>query len=185
MATGNDIRKGMAINYQGELCLVLETQHRTPGNKRAFVQMSLRNLRTGNSSDVRFSSTERIEVIPLHSKKMEYSYQDGDDYVFSDPDTYETVTLNRSLVGNLKDYLIENETCTITFVDDRAIAFELPPSVILTVKEAPEGIKGDSTSNVQKTITLETGIDIQAPLFIKTGEKIRVDTRSGKYLERA
>ncbi len=185
MATGNDIRKGMAIQYNGEICIVLDTQHRTPGNKRAFVQMSLRNLRTGNSSDVRFSSTERVEIIPLFSKKMEFSYVDGSDYVFSDPDTFETVTLNRELVGEVKNYLVENAACTVTFVEERAVAIELPASVALTVAEAPEGVKGDSANNVQKTITLETGIHIQAPLFIKTGERIRVDTRTGKYLERA
>ena len=185
MATGNDIRKGMAIMYNGELCLVLDTQHRTPGNKRAFVQMSLRNLRTGNSTDVRFSSTERMEVVPLVTRKMEFSYVDGEDFVFSDPDTYETITLGREMIGSARDYLVENEACTVTFVEERAIAIEMPPSVILAVSEAPEGIRGDSASNVQKTITLETGINIQAPLFIKTGERIRVDTRTGKYLERA
>lgn len=185
MATGNDIRKGMAIRYKGEICVVLVSQHRTPGNKRAFVQMSLRNLRTGNSSDVRFSSTERVDVVPLFSKKMEFSYVDGEDYVFSDPDTYETVVLDGGLVGKAKDYLVENETCVVTFVEERAIAIELPASVVLAVAEAPEGIRGDSASNVQKTITLETGIRILAPLFIKTGERIRIDTRTGKYMERA
>ena len=185
MATANDIRKGMAINHNGDLCIVLDTQHRTPGNKRAFCQMILRSIRTGNSSDVRFSSTERVDIIPLITKKMEYSYLDGADYVFSDPETYETVTLTTDLVGDAKDYLVENETCTVTFVEDRAVSIELPASVTLEVVDAPEGIKGDSTSNVQKTITLETGINIQAPLFIKNGEKIRVDTRTGKYMERA
>ena len=116
---------------------------------------------------------------------MEYSYQDGSDYVFSDPETYETVNLNADLVGDTKDFLVENEACTVTFVEERAVSIELPASVTLTVSEAPEGIKGDSTSNVQKTITLETGINIQAPLFIKTGERIRVDTRTRKYMERA
>ncbi len=185
MATGNDIRKGMAIMHNGELCLVMDTQHRTPGNKRAFVQMALRNLRTGNSSDARFSSTERIEVVPLVSKKMEFSYVDGSDYVFSDPETYETVTLDKGMVGGARDYLVENEVCTLTFVEERAISIDMPPSVVLAVSEAPEGVRGDSASNVQKTITLETGISIQAPLFIKTGERIRVDTRTGKYMERA
>ncbi len=175
----------MAIKHNGDLCIVLDTQHRTPGNKRAFCQMSLRSLRTGNSSDVRFSSTERVDIIPLFTKKMEFSYLDGADYVFSDPETYETVNLTADLVSDAKDYLVENETCTVTFVEERAVAIEIPPSVTLEVTDAPEGIKGDSTSNVQKTITLETGINIQAPLFIKAGEKIRVDTRTGKYMERA
>jgi elongation factor P len=185
MATANDIRKGMAISYNGEVAVVLDSQHRTPGNLRAFVQATLRSIRTGKSSDVRFSSTEKIEVVPMMTRKMEFSYKDGEDYVFSDPETYETVNLPPEIVGEGKNYLIENAHVTITFVDDKAVEVELPSSVVLTVTDAPEGIRGDSANNVQKTVTLETGITVQAPLFIKTGEKVKVDTRSGKYMERA
>jgi len=116
---------------------------------------------------------------------MEFSYKDGEDYVFSDPETYETVTLTPELVGDAKNYLVENAHVTVTFVEDKAVTIELPSSVILTVSDAPEGVRGDSANNVQKTIVLETGITVQAPLFIKTGEKIKVDTRTGKYMERA
>ncbi len=175
----------MAINYNGDVCVVLDSQHRTPGNLRAFVQASLRSLRTGKSSDVRFSSTERIDVVPMMVRKMEFSYKDGEDFVFSDPETYETVTLSPELVGDAKLYLVENGPVTVTFVEDKAVSVELPSSVILTVKDAPEGIRGDSANNVQKTVILETGISVQAPLFIKTGEKIKIDTRTGKYMERA
>jgi len=185
MATANDLRRGMAINYNGDVCVVLDSQHRTPGNLRAFVQASLRSLRTGKSSDVRFSSTERIDVVPMMVRKMEFSYKDGEDFVFSDPETYETVTLSPELVGDAKLYLVENGPVTVTFVEDKAVSVELPSSVILTVKDAPEGIRGDSANNVQKTVILETGISVQAPLFIKTGEKIKIDTRTGKYMERA
>jgi elongation factor P len=185
MATANDLRKGMAINYNGDVAVVLDSQHRTPGNLRAFVQATIRSIRTGKSSDVRFSSTEKIEVIPMQTRKMEFSYKDGEDFVFSDPETYETISMTAELVGDVKNYLVENATVTVTFVADKAVQVELPSSVILTVSEAPEGIRGDSANNVQKTITLETGITVQAPLFIKTGEKIRVDTRTGKYMERA
>ena len=175
----------MAINYNGDVSVVLDMQHRTPGNLRAFVQATLRSIRTGKSSDVRFSSTEKIEPVPMISKKMEYSYKDGQDYVFTDPDNYETVTLPPELVGEGKDYLVENGVVTVTFVDDKAVTIELPSSVILTVTDAPEGIRGDSANNVQKAIIVETGISVQAPLFIKTGEKIKIDTRTGKYMERA
>src|SRR5579884_27968 len=185
MATANDLRRGMAINYNGDICVVLDSQHRTPGNLRAFVQATIRSIRTGKSSDVRFSSTERIEPVPMITKKMEFSYKDGQDFVFTDPETYETVTLAAELVGEAKNYLVENGTVTVTFVEDKAVAVELPPSVVLTVTDAPEGIRGDSANNVQKPVKLETGITIQAPLFIKTGEKIKVDTRTGKYMERA
>jgi elongation factor P len=165
----------MAISYNGDICVVLDSQHRTPGNLRAFVQATLRSIRTGKSSDVRFSSTERIEPVPMITKKMEFSYKDGQDYVFTDPENYETVTVTPEFVGDGKNYLVENGTVTMTFIEEKAVAIELPASVVLTVSEAPEGIRGDSANNVQKPVTLETGITVQAPLFIKTG----------KYMERA
>src|SRR5947207_3825571 len=185
MATANDLRRGMAINYNGDIAVVLDSQHRTPGNLRAFVQATIRSIRSGKSSDVRFSSTERIEVVPMNTRKMEFSYKDGEDFVFSDPETFETVTLSPEIVGDAKSYLVENQPVTVTFVEDKAVSIELPSSVVLTVKDAPGGIRGDSANNVQKPIILETGITVQAPLFIKTGEKIKIDTRTGKYMERA
>lgn len=175
----------MAISYNGDVAVVLDSQHRTPGNLRAFVQATIRSIRTGKSSDVRFSSTEKIEVVPLTTRRMEFSYKDGEDYVFSDPETYETVTVSPEIVGDAKNYLIENAGVTMTFVQDKAVEIELPSSVVLTVTDAPEGIRGDSANNVQKTVIVETGINVQAPLFIKTGEKIKIDTRTGKYMERA
>jgi elongation factor P len=185
MATANDLRRGMAINYNGDVCVVLDSQHRTPGNLRAFVQATLRSIRSGRSSDVRFSSTEKIDVVPMMTRKMEFSYKDGSDYVFSDPENYETVTLPPEIVGDAKSYLVENASITVTFVDDKAVSIELPSSVVLTVSDAPEGIRGDSANNVQKPVLMETGITVQAPLFIKTGEKLKIDTRTGKYMERA
>ena len=183
MPAANDLRKGMAILYNGDVAVVLDTQHRTPGNLRAFVQASIRSLKSGKSSDVRFSSTE--EVVPMTTRKMEFSYKDGDDFVFSDPETYETVTLPPELVGDARNYLVENAPITMTFVEDKAVSIELPASVVLRVTDAPEGIRGDSANNVQKPVKLETGISIQVPLFIKTGEKVKIDTRTGKYMERA
>src|SRR5665213_3456795 len=108
MPSANDLRKGMAINYNGDIAVVLDTQHRTPGNLRAFVQATLRSIRTGKASDVRFSSTEKIEVVPMMTRKMDFSYKDGDDYVFSDPETYETTSLLPELVGDVKNFLVEN-----------------------------------------------------------------------------
>jgi elongation factor P len=185
MATGNDLRKGMAIKYNNEVCVVLDMQHRTPGNLRAFVQASLRNLRTGKSMDVRFSSTEKVEVVPMEDKRMEYSYKDGNDFVFADPDTFEMVNVNAEIVGDCERFMTENCSVQLIFVDGKPVSVELPSSIVLTVTDAPEGIKGDSANNVQKTVTLETGINIQAPLFIKNGDKVKVDTRTGKYMERA
>lgn len=175
----------MAISYNGDVAVVLDAQHRTPGNLRAFVQATIRSIRTGKSSDIRFSSTEKIEVVPLQTRRMEFSYKDGEDYVFTDPETYESVTLNPELIGEASNYLVENQSATVTFVEDKAVQIELPSSVVLQVTDAPEGVRGDSANNVMKVVTMETGITLQAPLFIKTGEKIKVDTRTGKYMERA
>ena len=143
MATANDLRRGMAINYNGDICVVLDFQHRTPGNLRAFVQASLRSIRTGKSSDIRLSSTEKIEPVPMITTKMEFSYKDGQDYVFTDPENYETVTLAAELVGDAKNYLVENGLVTVTFVEEKAVSVEIPASVILTVTDAPEGVRGD------------------------------------------
>ena len=120
-----------------------------------------------------------------HVRKMDFSYKDGEDFVFSDPETYETVNMSPELVGDAKSYLVENGQATVTFVEDKAVQVEIPPSVVLTVANAPEGIKGDSANNVMKSAMLETGVSVLVPLFIKTGEKIKVDTRTGKYMERA
>ena len=175
----------MAVDFNGDVCVVLDVQHRTPGNLRAFVQASLRSVRTGKSSDIRFSSQQKIEVVPMMTTKMEFSYKDGEDFVFTNPEDYETVTLPAELVGDAKNYLVENAPVTVTFIDEKAVSVEVPASVILTVTDSPEGIRGDSANNVQKAVIMETGITLQVPLFIKTGEKLKIDTRTGKYLERA
>ncbi len=181
----NEVRKGQAILHNNDVCVVLEVTHRTPGNLRAFVQGIIRSIKTGKSMDVRWTSYEKIETVPLNTRRMDFSYMTGDDYVFSDPDTFEEVTVSAELVGSAKDYLVENASVTVTSVGEKVVQVEVPPSVVLTVTDAPEGLRGDSANNVQKAITLETGLVVQAPLFIKTGEKIKVDTRTGKYMERA
>ena len=157
----NELRKGTAILYNNDVCIVLEVTHRTPGNLRAFVQGILRSVRTGKSMDVRFSSAEKIETVPLMTTKMEFSYKDGEDYVFTNPEDYETVTLPPELVGDCKHYMVENCPVTMVFVEDKAVSIELPSSVVLTIAESPEGIRGDSANNVQKPATLETGVAIQ------------------------
>jgi elongation factor P len=127
----------MAVSYNGDICVVLDTQHRTPGNLRAFVQATLRSIRSGKSSDVRFSSTEKVEVIPMVARKMEFSYKDGQDYVFSDPDTFETVTLNPEIVGDAKSYLVENTPVTVTFVEERPFRWSSPPVSFSPLRTPP------------------------------------------------
>ncbi len=185
MINANDLKKGMAIRYNGDIAIVLEVQHRTPGNLRAFVQAIIRSVRTQKSSDVRFSSTEKVELVEMERRKLEFSYADKEGYHFMDPETYETVTFQEALVGEAKDYLVENLAVEILYAEGRAVQLDLPASVNLKITESPEGVRGDSASNVTKPATLETGKVIQVPLFINEGEVVKVDTRTGAYMGRA
>jgi len=175
----------MAIRYNGNPAVILEVQHRTPGNLRAFVQVILRYINTGKSADVRFSSTEKVEIVETYRSQLEFSYKDHQGYHFMDPETYETVELSEDLLGGVKDYLVENLKVEVLSIEGRPVQVELPASVVLKVVDSPEGLKGDSATNVQKSATLETGKTIQVPLFIKEGETIKVDTRTGTYMGRA
>jgi elongation factor P len=185
MALANDLRKGMAIRYNGNPAIVLEVQHRTPGNLRAFVQAIIRYINTGKSADVRFSSTEKVELVDVNRHQLEFSYSDPQGYHFIDPDTYDTITLQNELVADAKDYLVENLKVEVLSIGGRPAQVELPSSVTLKVTESAEGVRGDSANNVQKPATLETGKVVQVPLFIKEGESIKIDTRTGAYLGRA
>jgi elongation factor P len=185
MALANDLRKGMAIRYNGNPAIVLEVQHRTPGNLRAFVQAIIRYINTGKSADVRFSSTEKVEIVEVNRQQLEFSYSDPQGYHFIDPDTYDTITLQEELVADAKDYLVENLKVEVLSIEGRPAQVELPSSVALKVTESAEGVRGDSANNVQKPATLETGKVVQVPLFIKEGESVKIDTRSGAYLGRA
>ena len=185
MPSANDIRKGQVIKFNGEPHLVMETMHRTPGNLRAFVQVKMRNLRYGKALDQRFASTDNIEVLPTEKKTLEFSYVDRDSYAFMDPTTYETVELSAELIGDSKNYLTANGKVDVLFVDEKALTIELPSSVTLKITESPDGVKGDTASNVQKTATMETGLIVQVPLFIKVGELIKVSTSDGSYMGRA
>ncbi len=185
MALANDLRKGMAIRYNGNPAIVLDVQHRTPGNLRAFVQAIIRYINTGKSADVRFASTEKVDVVDVNRQQLEFSYKDGLGFHFIDPETYDTVTLQEELVSESKDYLVENLKVDVLSIEGRPAQLDLPSSVTLKVTESADGVRGDSANNVQKPATLETGKVIHVPLFIKEGESIRIDTRTGSYLGRA
>lgn len=185
MALANDLRKGMAIRYNTNVAIVLEVQHRTPGNLRAFVQVIIRYINTGKSADVRFSSTEKVDLVDVHRQTLEFSYSDPQGYHFMNPEDYETITLDESLLGDAKEYLVENLKVEVLSIEGRPAQVELPSSVTLKVTESAEGVRGDSANNVQKPATLETGKVINVPLFIKEGELIKVDTRTGAYMGRA
>jgi elongation factor P len=175
----------MAIKYNGNPAIVLEVRHRTPGNLRAFVQAIIRYINTGKSADVRFGSTDRVDLVEIERKALEFSYKDRNGYHFMDPDTYETITLDESLIGEAKDYLVENLSVQVLYAEGKPVQVELPASVSLKIVESPEGVRGDTASNVNKPATLETGKTINVPLFIKEGETVKIDTRTGAYMGRA
>ncbi|PTY00505.1 elongation factor P [Opitutus sp. ER46] len=185
MPAANDIRKGQVIKFNGEPHLVMETQHRTPGNLRAFVQIKMRNLRYGKALDQRFASTDTIEVLPTDKKTLEFSYADRDTFAFMDPNSFEQIELTATQLGDLKNFLAPGGKVDVLFVDERALSVDLPSTVSLKVIESADGIKGDTASNVQKPAKVETGLVVQVPLFIKEGDVIRVNTTDGSYLGRA
>lgn len=185
MAAANDLRKGQAIKYNGNVAVVLDVQHRTPGNLRAFVQAIIRYINTGKSADVRFGSTDKVELVDVNRRSLEFSYKDNTGYHFMDPDTYDTISLQESLIGEVKDYLVENLKVEVLSVEGRIVQVDLPSSVQLKVIESPEGLRGDTASNVTKPAVLETGKTVNVPLFIKEGETIKIDTRTGAYMGRA
>ena len=185
MALANDLRKGMAIRYNGNAAIVLEVQHRTPGNLRAFVQAIIRYINTGKSADVRFGSTDKVDTVDVSRSTLEFSYKDPQGFHFMDPETYETVTLNEDLLKEAKDYLVENLKVDVLSIEGRPVQVDLPSSIVMKVIESADGVRGDSANNVQKPAVLETGLHITVPLFIKEGELIKVDSRTGGYMGRA
>jgi elongation factor P len=185
MAAANDLRKGMAIKYNGNTAIVLDVQHRTPGNLRAFVQAIIRYINTGKSADVRFGSTDKIDLVDIHRQTLDFSYKDNNGYHFMDPETYDSVTLQDNLLGEAKDFLVENLPVQVLYAEGKPVQVELPSSVQLKVVESAEGLRGDTASNVTKPAKLETGKTINVPLFIKEGELIKIDTRTGAYMGRA
>ena len=179
------MRPGMIIKHNNELHSVFTVEHRTPGNLRAFIQAKLRNLRTGAMFEHRFRSGDAIDKITVDETKMEYLYNDGDNYFFMDIANYEQTALNRDTLGDAVDYLTPNLLITVEFFYGKAVGVDLPQTVELTVVEVEPGLKSATASSVTKPAKTETGLMVQVPSFINEGEKIRVDTSEGAYLSRA
>lgn len=175
----------MVIKFNNELYSVFKMEHRTPGNLRGFVQVKMRNLRSGSMTEHRFSSEDRVERASLDEQEMEFLYDDGEYYHFMNTENFEQMHLTRDILGDSIDYLIPQLKVNIEFYEGKAISVELPPTVDLKVVETEPGLKGASVSNVTKAAKLETGLVVQVPPFIIEGEKIRVSTSEGTYQERA
>jgi elongation factor P len=175
----------MIIRHSNELFTIHKAEHRTPGNLRAFVQARMRNLRTGALIDHRFRSEDTVERAAIDEVEMQYLYSDGDSYYFMNTANYEQIHLAKESVGERAAYMMPDVLLKVAFFEGRPVDVELPATVDLKVVQTEPGIKGGSATNVTKPATLETGVVVQVPPFINEGEKIRVDTAEGKYIERA
>jgi elongation factor P len=184
MPTTNDLKNGMTLNIDGALMNVVEFQHVKPGKGGAFVRTKLKNVRTGRVLDKTFRADEPVEVAILEKRQMQYLYRDDTGFHFMDTETYDQVAVDAEAVGDAAGYMVEGSTPYVTFYEGTAIGMELPASVELTVSETEPGVKGDRVSGATKPATVETGSVVQVPLFVETGDRIKVDTRSGAYLTR-
>lgn len=178
-----DFRRGLKIEINDEPFTIVSFQHVKPGKGGAFVRTKLKNLLNGNVVDRTFRSGEKVGKPDIEEKEMQYLYTDGD-FHFMDNDTYEQTALVADLVGNDKNFLQENSIVTVLFYKGRVVNLELPTFVILEVTEAEPGLKGDTASSVTKPVTVETGARINVPLFINPGDRLKIDTRTGEYMER-
>lgn len=180
-----NLRKGHAVRYNNDICVVSDFELKTPPRMASYVQMSIRSITIGKVYNLRMTSNESLDSVNLNRDQHEYSYKDGDGYHFLHPETFEDVLLGEDKVANVKNYLIEGQKYLIVFADDAVAGIELPASVVMTITEAPEGVKGDSANNVYKAATTESGLQVMVPLFIKPGDKISIKTEDGSYLGRA
>ena len=175
----------MVVKFNKELYSIFKMEHRTPGNLRGFVQVKMRNFRTGSMMEHRFSSEDKVEKAQLDEHEMEYLYDDGEYYYFMNTESFEQMHLTEEILGDAVKFLIPQLKVNVEFYEGKPVSVELPPSVDMTVVETEPGIKGASVSNVTKAAKLETGLVVQVPPFIAEGEKIRVNTAEGTYQERA
>ncbi|HXE89513.1 MAG TPA: elongation factor P [Terriglobales bacterium] len=182
--TATQLRPGMIVMHNKDLHAVFSVEHRTPGNKRGFIQAKLRNLRTGSLIDHRFRAEDDVEKVVVDEVEMEYLYHDGAGYHFMNTETYEQVVLAPDVLGEAVDYIIPNITLKVEIHEGRPIGVELPQTVDLEVVETEPGLRSATASSVMKPAKLETGLVVNVPPFINAGEKIRVDTAEGVYLER-
>ena len=182
--TTNDIKNGSVLNLDGQLWTVTKFQHVKPGKGPAFVRTTIKNVLSGKIVDKTFNAGMKMEFETVDNRNLQYSYEDGDNFVFMDMTTYDQVYIPKTLVGDQAKFLLEGTDCVVSFHDGTPLSVELPASVILTITHTEPGLQGNRSNAGTKPATVETGYTLQVPLFINTGDHIRVDTRTGEYMER-
>ena len=184
MASTNDLKNGMVLRIEGQLWAVVEFQHVKPGKGPAFVRTKLRNVESGKNVDKTFNAGTKVETANVDKRTMQYLYNDGSSYVFMDTSTYEQLEVTPEVVGDAKNFMLENQEAIVATNEGRVLFIELPASVELLIAETEPGLQGDRSTGGTKPATLETGHTIAVPLFITSGEKVKVDTRDSSYLGR-
>ncbi len=184
MATTNDLKNGMTLNIDGQLWNVVEFQHVKPGKGGAFVRTTLKNVLSGKVVDKTFNAGTKVETANVDKRGMSYLYKEGDEYVFMDSETYDQIHVPAATLGDNANYLLENAEVTVALHDGIPLYVELPASAELFIKHTDPGLQGDRSTGGTKPAELETGATIQVPLFVSTGEKVKVDTRDGRYISR-
>jgi elongation factor P len=184
MATSNDLRNGMVLLIDGQLWSVIEFQHVKPGKGPAFVRTKLRSVTIGKVVDKTFNAGVKVETANVDRRDMQYLYNDGSGFVFMDSTTYDQITLDAAVVGEASNFLLENQSAVVALHDGNPLYVELPASVVLEITYTEPGLQGDRSTGGTKPATLETGYQIQVPLFVENNTKVKVDTRTGDYLGR-
>jgi elongation factor P len=184
MATSNDLKNGMVLNIEGQLWSVIEFQHVKPGKGPAFVRTKMRNVLSGKVVDKTFNAGIKIETASVDRRDMQYLYNDGSGYVFMDTTNYDQISVSPETVGEASNFMLENQMATVAIHEGNPLYIELPPSVVLEITYTEPGLQGDRSTGGTKPATLETGYQIQVPLFIENNTKVKVDTRNGDYLGR-
>ena len=184
MATTNDLKNGMVLNLDGQLWTVVEFQHVKPGKGGAFVRTKLKNVLSGKVVDKTFNAGVKVETANVDKREMQYLYHDGDSYVFMDNSSYDQIPVTSTVLGSAANYLLENNNATIAMHEGNPLYVELPASVELEISFTEPGLQGDRSSGGTKPAKLETGAEIQVPLFVDSGTRVKVDTRDGSYLGR-
>lgn len=184
MATTNDLKNGMVLNIDNQLWSVVEFQHVKPGKGPAFVRTKLKNVLTGKIVDRTFNAGVKVETATVDRRDMTYLYQDGNDFVFMDASTYDQILVTEDVVGDAKNYMVENQDAIVSMYEGRVLSVELPANVVLEITYTEPGVQGDRSNAGTKPATVETGYEVQVPLFIDQGTRIKIDTRTGEYTGR-